>query len=548
MLKVLVVDDDQALRLSVRTALERAQFAVEEAFDGINALEKIYGSPSDSLSVPTPGDNTKRIYDIVVLDVDMPRKNGLETLKAIKDYDPGVIVIVVTAHATVDAAVQAVKDGAYNFISKPVSGDELVTLVNKAIAAHRLISTLAASSPVFVDEGRKIIGNTSQMQKVFNIIHKLAKVDTPVLIRGASGTGKELVAKAVHFNSSRKDGKFIAINCSAIPENLFESELFGHEKGSFTGADQRKIGKFQYAEGGTLFLDEIGDMPQLMQVKILRVLQEKLFCPVGSNREISTNVRIIAATNRPLEEMMKQGEFREDLFYRLNVVPIFLPELADRKDDLEVLINIFVKKFNLSHGKKITGVSREAMMALQKHSWPGNIRELENVIEHAFVLESASVIGLSSLPENILEAAGISLVDSMDKLQAQTAALRSSSQINSLEILSARGAEKNRISDDGDDANIDENLDSGEDSDDGIEILSSEFSGAANRADGGPLDFNLQKEEFEKQFIIKALKTFKGRINQTALHANIPKKTLLRKIEKYGIVAKEYADAHKTLE
>ena len=316
MLKVLVVDDDQALRLSVRTALERAQFSVEEAFDGINALQKIYGSTND-LAIPTPGDSSKRIYDIVILDVDMPRKNGLETLKAIKEYDPGIIVIVVTAHATVDAAVQAVKDGAYNFISKPISGDELVSLVNKAIIAHRLISTLAASSPVFVDEGRKIIGNTSQMQKVFNIIHKLAKVETPVLIRGASGTGKELVAKAIHFNSSRKDGKFVAINCSAIPENLFESELFGHEKGSFTGADQRKIGKFQYAEGGTLFLDEIGDMPQLMQVKILRVLQEKLFCPVGSNREIETNVRIIAATNRPLEEMMKQGEFREDLFYRL---------------------------------------------------------------------------------------------------------------------------------------------------------------------------------------------------------------------------------------
>jgi two-component system, NtrC family, response regulator HydG len=544
MLKVLVVDDDQALRLSVRTALERAQFAVEEAFDGINALEKIYGSPADSLSVPTPGDNSKRIYDIVILDVDMPRKNGLETLKAIKEYDPGVIVIVVTAHATVHAAVQAVKDGAYNFISKPVSGDELVSLVNKAIVAHRLISTLAASSPVFVDEGRKIIGNTSQMQKVFNIIHKLAKVDTPVLIRGASGTGKELVAKAVHFNSSRKDGKFIAINCSAIPENLFESELFGHEKGSFTGADQRKIGKFQYAEGGTLFLDEIGDMPQLMQVKILRVLQEKLFCPVGSNREISTNVRIIAATNRPLEEMMKQGEFREDLFYRLNVVPIFLPELVDRKGDLEVLINIFVKKFNQSHNKKITGVSRDAMLALKKYNWPGNIRELENVIEHAFVLESGSIIGLSSLPENILEAAGISLVDSMDKLQQQTEAIRNSSQTISLEKL----AENNKFSDDFEDADFDENLDNNDDSDDAIEILESEFTGAAVQAGSGPLDFNLQKEEFEKQFIIKALKTFKGRINQTALHANIPKKTLLRKIEKYGIVAKEYADTHKTLE
>ncbi len=517
MLKVLVVDDDQALRFSVRSALENAKrFSVEEAFDGVNALEKIKAV-----------DASKRIYDIVILDVDMPRKNGLDTLKAIKDHDPGIIVLMLTAHASVDVAVQAVKDGAYNFLSKPISGDDLVILIQKAITAHSLISTLAASSPVFVDEGRKIIGNTSQMQKVFNVIHKLAKVDTPVLIRGASGTGKELVAKAVHFNSSRKDEKFVAINCSAIPENLFESELFGHEKGSFTGADQRKIGKFQYADGGTLFLDEIGDMPQLMQVKILRVLQEKLFTPVGANREIQANVRIIAATNRPLEEMMKLGQFREDLFYRLNVVPIFLPQLADRKDDLDVLIHIFVRKFNTAQNKKITGVSKEALSALKRYNWPGNIRELENVIEHCFVLESTSQISLSSLPETILEAAGISMIESMDKIQSQSESLKKSAD--------GMSAEKFGLSDsDDDDLDIsDEDLSTDNDSED----VMIDMPGAAT----GPLDFNAQKEEFEKQFIIKALKTFKGRINQTALHANIPKKTLLRKIEKYGIVAKEYA-------
>ena len=517
MLKVLVVDDDQALRFSVRSALENAKrFSVEEAFDGVNALEKIKAV-----------DASKRIYDIVILDVDMPRKNGLDTLKAIKDHDPGIIVLMLTAHASVDVAVQAVKDGAYNFLSKPISGDDLVILIQKAITAHSLISTLAASSPVFVDEGRKIIGNTSQMQKVFNVIHKLAKVDTPVLIRGASGTGKELVAKAVHFNSSRKDEKFVAINCSAIPENLFESELFGHEKGSFTGADQRKIGKFQYADGGTLFLDEIGDMPQLMQVKILRVLQEKLFTPVGANREIQANVRIIAATNRPLEEMMKSGQFREDLFYRLNVVPIFLPQLADRKDDLDVLIHIFVRKFNTAQNKKITGVSKEALSALKRYNWPGNIRELENVIEHCFVLESTSQISLSSLPETILEAAGISMIESMDKIQSQSESLKKSAD--------GMSAEKFGLSDsDDDDLDIsDENLSTDDDSED----VMIDMPGTSS----GPLDFNAQKEEFEKQFIIKALKTFKGRINQTALHANIPKKTLLRKIEKYGIVAKEYA-------
>lgn len=515
MLNVLVVDDDQAQRLTVRSALESSKrFSVDEAFDGINAIEKIKNA-----------DPAQRHYDIVVLDVDMPRLNGLETLKQIKEFDPGIIVLMLTAHATVEAAVQAVRDGAYNFLSKPISSDELILLIDKAINAHTLISTLAVSSPVFVDEGRKIIGNTSQMQKVFNVIHKLAKVDTPVLIRGASGTGKELVAKAVHFNSARKDEKFVAINCSAIPENLFESELFGHEKGSFTGANERKIGKFQFAEGGTLFLDEVGDMPQLMQVKILRVLQEKLFTPVGSNREISSNVRIIAATNRPLEEMMKDGKFREDLFYRLNVVPIFLPQLADRKDDLEVLINIFVRKFNQVHNKKMAGVTKDALNVLKKYNWPGNIRELENVIEHAFVLETANRIGLSSLPEAVLEAVGVSLVETMEHIQSQSETLKKSAQV--------LGGEEFE-SEDGLDVDSDADYDFTDDGDaDDVSIAI-----PANSA----LDFNAQKEEFEKQFIIKALKTFKGRINQTALHANIPKKTLLRKIEKYGIVAKEYAE------
>ncbi len=515
MLKVLVVDDDQALRLSVRSALESAKkFKIEEAFDGVNALEKVKLSPAGV-----------RLFDIVILDVDMPRKNGLQTLKEIKEHDPGMIVIMLTAHATVEVAVQAVKDGAYNFISKPISSEDLINVIDKAINAHSLISTLAVSSPVFVDEGRKIIGNTTQMHKVFNVIHKLAKVDTPVLIRGASGTGKELVAKAVHFNSTRKDEKFVAINCSAIPENLFESELFGHEKGSFTGAGERKIGKFQYTEGGTLFLDEVGDMPQLMQVKILRVLQEKVFTPVGSNREIPTNVRIIAATNRPLEEMMKDGRFREDLFYRLNVVPVFLPQLQDRKDDLEVLIHIFIRKFNQVHNKRITGITTDALNVLKKYNWPGNIRELENVIEHSFVLENTNSIALGSLPEAVLEAVGINLVEAMSIISSQSDSLKKSAQSFSDNEIDSEG-----------DFDLDE--DTGHDSLDDNSDIDINISVGSN----GLLDFNAQKEDFEKQFIIKALKTFKGRINQTALHANIPKKTLLRKIEKYGIVAKDYAE------
>lgn len=506
MLKILVVDDDQGLRLAVKSALVSSnRFEVEEAFDGVNAVEKVKSA--------------EKKFDVVVLDVDMPRMTGLEALKQIKEHDPGMIVLMITAHATLDNAVQAVKDGAYNYLSKPVSSDELLALVDKAVSAHTMISNIAASAPVLVEAGRKIIGNTQQMQKVFNIIHRLAKVDTPVLIRGASGAGKELVAKAIHYNSARKDEKFVAINCSAIPENLFESELFGHEKGSFTGADARKLGKFQYAEGGTLFLDEVGDMPLMMQVKILRVLQEKVFTPVGANREIQSNVRIVAATNRPLEEMIKTGQFREDLFYRLNVVPIFLPALADRKDDIENLINIFIKKFNGSHTKRILGVAPDALVCLKKYQWPGNIRELENVIEHAFVLETNNVITLSSLPETVLSAAGVNLLDASS---FQTA-----------------------LADDEDDMSVGSAGDDAMDMDGDGESASVSGAGAPGAVSGigggGPLDFNLQKEQFEKEFIIKALKTFKGRINQTALHANIPKKTLLRKIEKYGIIAKDYS-------
>ncbi len=499
MLKVLVVDDDQGLRLSVKSALVSSQkFEVDEAFDGINALEKYEAS------------NPK--YDIVILDVDMPRLNGLETLKKLKEKNPGLIVIMLTANATVQDAVQAVKDGAYDYLSKPVSADDLLALLEKAVAAHRLISSIAASSPILHEEGRKIIGSNSQMQKVFNIIYKLAKVETPVLIRGASGTGKELVARAIHFNSSRKDGKFVAINCSAIPENLFESELFGHEKGSFTGADQRKVGKFQYAEGGTLFLDEVGDMPALMQVKILRVLQEKMFTPVGSNREFPTNVRIIAATNRPLEEMITKGTFREDLFYRLNVVPVILPALAERMDDIDRMVQNFIRKFNEIHKKAIRGISPDALSILKKYSWPGNIRELENVIEHAFVLEVSQVITPISLPESLLETVGVDLLNPESLLPFKAA---HSSQTEESDIETSE-------------------------SDDLLTIEDMDVEDLASTDVNENFDFNAQKEAFEKEFIIKALKAFRGRINQTALHANIPKKTLLRKIEKYGIVAKDF--------
>ncbi|MBT4763282.1 MAG: sigma-54-dependent Fis family transcriptional regulator [Bdellovibrionaceae bacterium] len=489
MFKILVVDDDAGLRLSVKSALSSTnQYELDEAFDGINAMEKV----------------KLQRYDMILLDVDMPRLNGKEALKLIKAHDPSIIVIIMTAFANINDAVEAVKEGAYDYVSKPIKGDDLTDMVEHAFAANSLISDVAVSAPILMDAGRKIIGNTAQMQKVFHIINRLSKVDTPVLIRGASGTGKELVARAIHSNSTQKAGRFVAINCSAIPENLFESELFGHEKGSFTGADQRKIGKFQFAENGTLFLDEVGDMPQLMQVKLLRVLQEKVFTPVGSNREIQSQVRIIAATNRPLEKMFSTNEFREDLYYRLNVMPITLPSLSERKEDLNHMINLFINKFNKTHGRKIQGITPSALSCLVKYDWPGNIRELENVIEHSFILEEKSKISLQALPEIILSASGIDITS-----------INQNTELTETEVSEPT------------------------DSNTPTENSSTSLWNMDN-LNSDTLDFNRQKEEFEKEFIIKALQTFNGRINQTALHANIPKKTLLRKIEKYGIIAKDY--------
>ncbi len=494
MYKVLVCDDDAGLRLSVQAALvATGRFEVDEAFDGVNAVEKV----------------KTKTYNIVLLDVDMPRMNGMEALKVIKEHDPSIIVLMLTAYANIDDAVRAVKEGAFNYVSKPIKSEDLVAMVDRAISAFSLISQASVSFAMQTEPGRELIGHTSQMKKVFTVIMRMSKVDTPVLIRGASGTGKELVARAIHSNSSFKDGKFVAINCSAIPENLFESELFGHEKGAFTGADQRKIGKFQYAEGGTLFLDELGDLPLLMQVKLLRVLQEKTFTPVGANREIESNVRIIAATNRNLEEMNKKGEFREDLYYRLNVMPIQLPSLSERRADIIQLVHLFIQKFNKAQGKKVVGVAPEALTVMKKYDWPGNIRELENIIEHAFILEETNMLQVSSLPESILAATGTEL---------------SAAQL--------RAREENDLLDQNQSVpEPDEDDDNADDNGGGSEMVS---------VNGDILDFNKHKEAFEREFIVKALKMFKGRINQTALHANIPKKTLLRKIEKYGINARDY--------
>jgi DNA-binding NtrC family response regulator len=414
------------------------------------------------------------------MDVRMPEMGGMEALTKIKEHDPRTFVVLMTAHANLQDAILAIKEGAYDYLEKPVDPKKLVEIVRKTLEASEMVSDLAISNPIFDDDiDSEFVGHSQKMKEVFNLIYKLCKVETTVIIRGENGTGKELVAKAIHYNSARKSGAFVAINCGAIPESLMESEFFGHEKGAFTGATERKIGKFQLANNGTFFLDEIGELKPDMQVKLLRVLQEKLFVPVGSNREIKTTARIIAATNRNLEKMIEEKLFREDLFYRLNVLPIFLPPLRERIDDIPSLVQYVIKKVSKSHSNSnIQGISEPTLNILKSYKWPGNIRELENVIERAFFYESSSEITVSSLPEHMRALANL----------ATNPSQRSSSNTS------------------------------------------------------GNLNYDLFKEQSEKEFIINALKANKGRINQTVAMANIPKNTLLRKIKKYSIDVDDFKD------
>ncbi|NUM88223.1 MAG: sigma-54-dependent Fis family transcriptional regulator [Bdellovibrionales bacterium] len=467
-LKILIADDEKELRESISAALQHMGFQTVLAVDGEDAVEKAQAEN----------------FSIAILDVNMPKKSGIEALRAIKGFDPSVLVLMITAHGNVTDAVEALKEGAFNYIEKPVKEDHLRDLVERASRTHQAVQNVAFSNPTLrLEDGQDFVGHSRQMKSVFQLIQRLANVSTSVLIRGENGTGKELVASAIHQYGPRKDKRFVAVNCGAIPEALMESELFGHEKGAFTGANARHIGKFQYAEGGTLFLDEVGELAPQMQVKLLRVLQNRTFTPVGSNREIRCDVRIIAATNRDLEKMIREGEFRQDLFYRLNVMPIFLPPLRERADDVPALVDHFVRKFNALHGRQIAGIEAEALAALRKHDWPGNIRELENAVERAFIMETGARITLRALPEQI---SGISPADAL----ATPAAPPEEEPSSALDIAG--------------------------------------------------IDFQVEKEEFERQFIIHALKRFGGRINQTVAHANIPKNTLLRKIRKYEIRPWEY--------
>ncbi|MFC2075391.1 sigma-54-dependent transcriptional regulator [Bdellovibrionota bacterium] len=380
---ILVVDDEHNIRKVLAVLIKRLGFSVFEASNGIEALEQCRTLP----------------ISVVVTDLKMPKMDGLQLLHSLNRDFPHIPVILITAHGTVETAVSAIKNGAFDYITKPFEQDEMKRVITNAMSTFQ--ATQREYHPPFLDPDLKIIGKTRAMQEVFELVKKVADSPSSVLLMGESGTGKELVAQALHNWSPRKNKPFIKINCSAIPENLIESELFGFEKGAFTGAIMSKPGRFELADEGTLFLDEIGEISPEMQVKILRVIQEKTFERVGGLKTISVNVRLITATNRNLEQGIEEGWFREDLFYRLNVVPIQLPLLRDRKEDIPLLAQYFIGVFNEILKKSIKQVSPEVMAAFESYSWPGNVRQLENVIERMVLLTPGNELSMDQLPEEL---------------------------------------------------------------------------------------------------------------------------------------------------
>jgi len=391
MSSILVVDDEKSMREFLTIMLEKEAHTVTTAASGETAANLVHD----------------RVFDLVISDLRMKRADGIEVLDAVKHTSPDTPVVMMTAYATAETAVQAMKKGAYDYISKPFNIEDLLLIIKNALdRKHLADENRFLKSALREKYGfENIIGRSPAMLKVFDLVDKVSKSNASVLISGESGTGKELVAKAIHFNGPRKNFPFISINCGAVPENLLESELFGHEKGAFTSADAAKAGLMEAAHKGTFFLDEVGEAPLSIQIKLLRVLQEREFTRVGGTLPIPVDIRIVSATNRDLMKAVKGKEFREDLFYRLNVIPMRLPPLRERREDIPLLIEHFLDKCNRAHPGKpdIEGVDPEAMGFLEGYAWPGNVRELENVIERAVVLEVDRQIHLASLPGEIVD-------------------------------------------------------------------------------------------------------------------------------------------------
>jgi DNA-binding NtrC family response regulator len=382
--RILVVDDEQMVCLALTNWLEEENYFAQAVEDGPKAIAAV----------------NQENWDIVLLDLRMPGMDGMEVLKQVKEIAPHTVVIMMTAYASIPGAVQAMKEGAYDYIVKPLDVEQL-TLMLKRIVEHQQLITeniLLRKRLTEKYEFEDIIGRSEAMQEVFEMIKAVTDTNATVLVTGETGTGKELVARAIHSNSSQRYGPFVATSCGALPETLLESELFGYDKGAFTGADRTKKGRFELANGGTLFLDEVGDISMKTQIKLLRVLQEKRFRRLGGTDSIEVDVRLISATNRDLVAAIEEGSFRSDLYYRLNVVSIHLPPLRERKEDVALLAAHFINKYNVEFNKKFDRVDRKAMDFMMDYHWPGNVRELENVIERALVIDHGPEVRVKHLP------------------------------------------------------------------------------------------------------------------------------------------------------
>lgn len=458
--RVLILDDESTLRTALFRLLDRKGYQVVTA----QRLD-------EARTFMTPD----KPFDIAIIDMNLPDGNGLDLISEIKGISPNTQVIVLTGFASIDTAVQATQKGAYHFLTKPFNVEELMSLLDKALAHKNLEQE---NKQLRNELGTRyqfnqIIGESEGIRSCLSLVERVADSDSTVLVMGESGTGKELIARAIHYNSNRAKNPFVAINCGAIPAELLESELFGHVKGAFTGAISNRIGRFEMADEGTLFLDEIGDLEPSLQVKILRALQERTFEPVGSTKSVQVNVRVIAATNIDLDKAVREGKFREDLYYRLNVIPIIIPALRERKTDIPILLNHFMIQFNKNKSKALTGFSQDAMKCLVGYGWPGNIRELENLIERLSILKGFGSVEVSDLPHKYRSTA-------------------------------ASFAE----------------------------------TGSVDIPDNG-LDFNTAVDQFENALILKALEKTGWNKNQAALLLRLNRTTLVEKMKKKGLKSNE---------
>lgn len=423
---ILVVEDDPVQRKLIRENLEARGFPVIEAASRKEALEAVLRNP----------------VDVAVVDYKLGEETGIDAIKDILAGNPLVTPIMVTAYGNIERAVEAVRSGAYDYIVKPLDFEKFLLVLERAVERQKLKKEISLLQDRLEEKfsARNFVFGSPRMEEVVRLVLKAARSDATVLVTGETGTGKDLVARTIHHSSPRKKGPYVALNIPSLPETLLEAELFGAEKGAFTGAHERKIGKFEAAAGGTVFLDEIGDLAPAAQVKLLRFLQDREFTRLGSTLALRADVRVIAATNHDLDALMKEGKFRDDLFYRLNVIPITVPPLRQRKEDIPLLVDFFIKKYGEREGKKIQGITREALNVLVAHAFPGNVRELENLVERAVVFAEKDVLGISDVPLGLKETgeadpgpAGDSLLDRVRRLETQEIrrALRESGGVKS---------------------------------------------------------------------------------------------------------------------